>query len=101
MAAEAIGPLGSERYRGYARDIHSSGTHLLDIISDILNLSKAAAGRLELVTSAVDLRQVVVATCRLIQPRLIHGDLTLTTALPEDDLVLRADERRLKQMLPS
>jgi signal transduction histidine kinase len=99
MAAEAMGPLGGDRYLGYARDIHASGTHLLDIINDILNLSKASAGRLELMQDPVNLGQAVQAVCRLVQLRLVEGNLTLTTVLPEGEVVLHADERKLKQML--
>ena len=48
MMHQVFGPLGSERYREYAGDVHNSGRHLLAIINDILDLSKIEAGKLEL-----------------------------------------------------
>src|SRR5258708_7718174 len=56
---EVYGPLGSDHYRDYARDIHSSRSHLLGIISDVLDLSKAAAGKFTLDQRWVDAREVV------------------------------------------
>jgi signal transduction histidine kinase len=99
MADEVFGPIGNERYRGYAQDIQSSGRHLLDIINDVLDLSKAAAGKLQLQESRIDAADVVRSACRLIQPRVGEAGLTLQIKLPPRDLVIDADERLLKQML--
>ena len=99
LVNEGFGPLGNERYRGYAQDIHASGTHLLGIINDILDLSKGAAGKLELVEEWVDGREIVNAVCRLIRPRVDQGKLSFSVKMPPGDLVLRADERLLRQML--
>ena len=99
MVSEAFGPLGNDRYRGYAQDIHSSGAHLLSIINDVLDLSKAAAGRLDLDESWVDARDVVNSACRLVQPRIGEAGLSLTVSLPPGDLAVFADQRLLKQIL--
>ncbi|MBV8654231.1 MAG: hypothetical protein JO255_22415 [Alphaproteobacteria bacterium] len=99
MVHEAFGPLGNPRYRSYAQDIHSSGSHLLSIINDVLDLSKTAAGKLELAKSHIDAREVVAAVCRLIQPRVGPAGLSLTVTTPPGDLTIEADERLLKQML--
>jgi hypothetical protein len=53
MVAERLGPIGTPRYRDYARDIAGSGRHLLTIIEGILDLSKVEAGRLELAEEVV------------------------------------------------
>jgi signal transduction histidine kinase len=99
LVKQTFGPLGNERYRGYAEDIHASGSHLLGIINDILDLSKAASGTLSLVEEAFDAREVVNSMCRLIQPRIDEGKLTLVVTMPPSDLILYADERLLRQML--
>jgi signal transduction histidine kinase len=99
MFTELYGPLGNDRYRDYARDIHSSGSHLLKIIDDILNLSKAAAGKLELDAALLDARDAVGSVGRLIRHRIAECQLSLTVNLPPGDLIVYADHRLLKQML--
>jgi len=99
MLAEAFGPLGNQRYRDYANDIHNSGNHLLEIINDILDLSKAEAGKLELLEGDVDVGEVIEAACRLIRPRLDEAGLSLVTKIPPRLPELRGDERKIKQIL--
>jgi signal transduction histidine kinase len=99
MVSEALGPVGNERYRGYVGDIHASGRHLLDIINDVLDVSKAVAGKLELAESWIDARDTVETVCRLIRPRISEANLHLAVSLPPGELILYADERKLKQML--
>jgi signal transduction histidine kinase len=93
-----VGPLAS-RYREYARDIHSSGRHLVKLIGDILDLSKIEAGRLELREELVDLPTVVHDCRRLVLARVERGGLALGIDLPPDLPPVRADELRLKQVL--
>jgi signal transduction histidine kinase len=99
MVSEVCGPLGNDRYRGYVQDIHSSGRHLLSIINDVLDLSKAAAGKLELIEGWIDARDVVTSVCRLVQPRLADAKLSLTVKIAPGNLIICADERLLKQVL--
>lgn len=66
---EMLGPIGTAKYAEYAADIHSSGTHLLDIINDILDLSKLEAGKVELRKSVFPLRDVVASCLTLIRER--------------------------------
>jgi signal transduction histidine kinase len=99
MLKEVFGPLGNDRYRIYAHDIHSSGSHLLSIINDVLDLSKAASGKLELIEDWIDAREIVDSVCRLIQPRIDQAKLSLTVKMPPSGLITHADERLLKQML--
>jgi PAS domain S-box-containing protein len=98
MLREIHGAL-HKRYRGYAGDIYESGQHLLNIINDILDLSKAEAGKLELVEVALDARAAIENACRLVHPRAEDAGLTLTTSIPADLPHLRADERIFKQIL--
>jgi len=99
MLLEQFGPLGNVRYRAYARDIHDSGSHLLNIINDILDLSKASSGKLELIEDWFDARDVVNSVCRLVQPRIEGKNLLLAVNMPPDDLSIHADQRILRQML--
>ena len=99
MQREVFGALGNEHYRAYAADIHESGTHLLQIINDILDLSKAEAGKLELHEEVFDLRDTVRSVRQLISERIRDGGLTDVVQLPPGLPLLRADERKTKQVL--
>jgi len=96
---EVLGQIGNEQYRSYVADIHSSGTHLLQIINDILDLSKAEAGKLELFEDVFDLRDTIRSVGQLTNPRIQDAGLQSSTLLPEDLPLLRADERKTKQVL--
>jgi signal transduction histidine kinase len=99
MASEMLGPLGNENYRGYAQEIHASGSHLLGIITDILDLSKATSGKLELFEGWVDAREIVDYVCLLFGPRAAAAKLSLSVNMPPGNLITYADERLLKQIL--
>jgi len=99
MADEVMGPLGSARYTGYARDICASAQHLLGIISDILDVSKLEAGKVELDEQEVALSQIVGDVLQLTAERARALDITIDTDLPADLPGLRADGLKLKQVL--
>jgi len=98
MASEVLGPLGNARYRDYAEAIQSSGCHLLDLINEVLDLSKIEAGRFELSDEWVSIADAFADALRLVGPRaaekgtVIAGSAKLA---PE----LRCDRRALRQML--
>ena len=89
----------SERYIEYAGDIYSSGTHLLGLINDILNLSKLEAGKLQLQEEEVDLELAIAACKNLIEAAAHEANIRLSVTLDPEVLMIRADERRLRQIL--
>jgi PAS domain S-box-containing protein len=96
---EMFGEVGQKRYIEYAQDIHASGEHLLELINDILDLSKLEAGKLDLRETAVALPKIVENCLTLLRNRATAGDVTLVTDIPPDLPALRADERSVKQVL--
>jgi two-component system cell cycle sensor histidine kinase PleC len=98
MIAELFGPLGDKRYAGYAKDIHSSGEHLLSVINDILDMSKIEAGKMTMRYEMLDLNDVAEDAVRLVRARADESGLRLSVdmdGLPE----VEADFRALKQVL--
>jgi two-component system, cell cycle sensor histidine kinase PleC len=98
MSQEMFGPLGAAKYSEYAFDIGKSGQFLLDVINDILDMSKIEAGRVELEPAHVDLRGVMEDVFRLVAPRAAEGKIALSLDL-EKDLTVYADRRAIKQVL--
>lgn len=99
VKGEVFGPLGDPKYRGYAEDIYQSGSHLLDLINEILDLARIEADQMRLRESAVDPSAVIRACERLVRQRAEQAALELTVDLPASGLRLWADERALKQVL--
>lgn len=98
IAGRLLGP-EDPRYFEYAEDIRMSGSHLLDLISDILDLSKIGAGKMHLDEERVDLTDLAGRTARLFAANLSTAQLTLVVAVPSGFPTLRADPMRLGQIL--
>ena len=96
---ELFGPLGHDRYREYAADIHASGSHLLDLITSILDISKAEAGKLRVSPVMLDPWKVLDSTLPLIRGAAEAKRIRLTAEAPETELVCHADPQALKQIL--
>jgi signal transduction histidine kinase len=99
MLRQVMGPIGNEQYKSYVADIYSSGSHLLQIINDILDLSKAEAGKLELYEDVFDLRETVRSVSQITGPRMAEAGLRPVVELAPALPLLRADERKTKQVL--
>ncbi len=99
MRDEMLGPLGHSRYRDYAADIHYSGALLLDLINDILDLSKAEAGRLELVDEAFDLDECARGSAKLMRERAARAGVALDHRRLAPLPPVIADRRRVQQIL--
>jgi PAS domain S-box-containing protein len=99
IKGELFGECAQPKYVDYAADIHKSGEHLLDLINDILDLSKLEAGKLELRESEVVLPDIIAQCCTLVRNRADQDKIKLVTNIPSDVPALRADQRTLKQLL--
>ncbi len=96
---ESFGPISEKRYLGYATDINDSGTHLLELINDILDVSKAEAGRIEITESVVDIAFLFDTSIRLVRPRAAEAGVELTVLSADHLPRIRGDGLRLKQVL--
>jgi len=95
---QMFGPLGSDKYREYSRDIHESGKHLLNVISDILDMSKIEAGHMRISCEPVDLSPLIEETLRLTMLQAEKKQIDVRQACP-NHLVTVADRRAMKQIL--
>ncbi|MBR9973495.1 PAS domain S-box protein [Magnetospirillum sp. J10] len=99
MKHEIFGPVQPPAYCSYVDDVHESGMHLLELINDILDMSKAEAGMTDLVDSPVDMAALIKASLRMMEKRASTNGVILLTDLPDHLAFLRADERRIRQIL--
>jgi two-component system cell cycle sensor histidine kinase PleC len=97
MESGMLGPLG-DKYHEYCRDIRESGKYLLDVINDILDMSKIEAGRIELDLEETDLDRILADAMRVISTRAQEKKLALhTEVIP--GIRLKVDRRAVKQIL--
>jgi signal transduction histidine kinase len=97
LATQLYGPLGHEKYVEYAEDVHKSGTHLLELINDVLDLSKIDAGKMELRVSTFSVSELIDDTVLLVRGRA-KGHVRLKVYVPTD-IHIRADKRLTTQIL--
>ena len=97
MESAMFGPLGAEKYCEYSRDIRESGQYLLDVINDILDMSKIEAGGIHLAPEEVELDAVLADCLRVIWERAREKRLTLDSHIAPA-IRLKADRRALKQI---
>ncbi|MDH3472652.1 MAG: ATP-binding protein [Rhodospirillales bacterium] len=95
---ERFGPI-NEKYHQYMQDIYDSGQHLLDVINDILDLSKIEAGMHELEEQQVDLAPVIQSCLNLVAERAENSSLVIEQEVPADLPLIVADRRKIKQIL--
>lgn len=98
METEMFGEIGDTRYKGYIEDIHTSGRSLLELIDDILDLSRLETGKFDIEPETVDTQDIIEDCQRIITPRIEEANLSLHIdfdSLPE----IFADKRAMKQVL--
>lgn len=96
---ELFGPIGEERYQIYVKDIFESGTYLLSLINDILDLSKAESGKDELFEDEFDVFEISESALNLIRQRAMNNNISIVNEVPDDLPLLFADQRKVKQIL--
>ena len=100
MARQLFGPLPNRQYQEYAQDIHDSGTHLLDIINTILDLSKVEAGAVKLNQTEINILDLIVRLERLFRERAANAGVSLSHTMAEGSPQrLMADDRLVRQCL--
>lgn len=99
IGGEMFGPVGNDSYREYANDIRESGQHLLDLINDILDLSKFESGCDELCEENIEISELTRSARWLVTGRAQDGNVELATELADEAPMLRADKLKLKQIL--
>jgi PAS domain S-box-containing protein len=98
MTGERFGPIGHARYIEYANDIGRSGRHVLDIVNDLLDISKIEAGEMDLEFAAVDLNEAIAEAASLVQPQANSQRVIIRTALSQSVPNVVADLRSIKQI---
>lgn len=98
MAGERFGPIGHPRYIEYANDIGRSGRHVLDIVNDLLDISKIEAGEMDLDFAAVGLNEAISEAVALVQPQANGQRVIIRTALSHSVPDVVADLRSIKQI---
>ncbi|WP_375625819.1 MULTISPECIES: ATP-binding protein [unclassified Bartonella] len=97
MLQSTFGPLGSQRYKEYMHDIYNSGTHLLTLINDILDMSKIEAGRFTLDCKNTDLEPIISEAVRTLTPQAQEKNIVVTTNITPE-LHAEVDGRAMKQI---
>jgi signal transduction histidine kinase len=99
IASEMLGPVGTPKYVGYARDILASGEHLLGLINDILDVSRLEAGKLDLADEVIDPAKTVADIVQLVEAKARASEIQIAIRREGVIAPLRADARKLKQIV--
>jgi signal transduction histidine kinase len=98
LAGQMFGELGNAKYVDYAHSIQHSGTHLLGIINNVLELTKYQAGKHELAPESIDLVEIVNSCVAIMRDQCARAELTLLTQVP-GSLIMCGDPGKLQQRL--
>jgi two-component system cell cycle sensor histidine kinase PleC len=98
MASGMFGDLGSDKYREYCHDILTSGQYLLEVINDILDMSKIEAGRMKLDMETLDLSKTLAESLRVVTGRAQDKDLIVDADI-KSSIPVVADRRATKQIM--
>ena len=98
MLDDKFGPIGSDRYKDYLRDINSSGNLVLDLVNDLLDLSKIEAGQQDMAFEAVRLNETLEEAVSLMQPQANREKVIIRSSFAADLPEVVADLRAIKQI---
>jgi signal transduction histidine kinase len=96
---QIFGPIGNPTYAEYATDINTSGHHLLDVVNDILDITKIEAGKMEITPELIEPSTLLATTIRLVRERALRNALVIDSTTPRTLPPLWADPRAAKQIL--
>ena len=96
---ETLGPLGNSEYGKYANDINNSGVHLLSLINDILDYSKAEVGRLNVNMADCDIIKTIKQCFSIVAPRASESEVDMLQSFSTKHCILKIDQKRFKQVL--
>jgi cell cycle sensor histidine kinase DivJ len=99
MTREIFGPLGNGRYQEYAKLIHDSGGHLLDLINGVLDMSKIEAGKFEVYEEIFELEDIVSSSLRFVRLAAERSGVELKSEIARETTQIFADRRAVKQIL--
>ncbi len=100
MQRQLLGPIGTEKYLDYIGNIRESGEHLLDLITDILDMSKIEAGKYELDLEEFNLLKVLRLSCHMIEGRALDAQVKVISEIREEDFIdIVADRRAVMQIM--
>ena len=98
MVDEKFGPVANDRYRDYLRDINRSGNHVLDLVNDLLDISKIEAGQQEMDYEAVSLNDTLAETVAMMQPQANRERVIIRSSLASRLPEVVADRRSVRQI---
>ncbi|MBJ6124478.1 PAS domain-containing sensor histidine kinase [Microvirga splendida] len=99
MLEERFGPIGNDRYKEYLKDVHASGSHVISLVNDLLDLAKIEAGRLELSFTGVSLNDLVSSCVALLQPQAARDRIVMRMSFAPKLPPVVADERSVRQIV--
>ncbi|MGF9758593.1 PAS domain-containing sensor histidine kinase [Microvirga sp. 0TCS3.31] len=99
MLEERFGPIGNDRYKEYLKDVHASGSHVISLVNDLLDLAKIEAGRLELSFMGVSLNDLVATCVSLLQPQAARDRIVMRMSFAPKLPPVVADERSMRQIV--
>lgn len=99
ISSESMGPVGNAQYKEFINDIHASGVHLLSLINDILDYSKAEENKFVIDFEQVDITKIIKLCLRMVAPRAESNGVTLKETVPPEHVIILADQKRVKQVV--
>ncbi len=99
MQSQLLGPIGTPKYLDYITGIRESGEHLLDLISDILDMSKIEAGKYELDLEEMNINKIIPLAAHMMEGRAQEGRINISVDMPKDNLQIVADRRAIMQIV--
>ncbi|MGB1076748.1 MAG: ATP-binding protein [Bdellovibrionales bacterium] len=99
MMNETFGALGSDKYKEYLGDIHLSAKHLLEIINEVLDMSKIESGKVDLDEQEIDVIGLITSVIRIMESRAFKSEVNLVSNMEEGLPALYADMRLIRQVL--